>query len=116
MYKSRLPEFVQKSIEAKLSKYCDSKIPVHVRDKLRLEYVIDGQSVTLVERRPHFQNKELWTSCPFAKFTYVKSSNEWKLYCSDQNGKWHNFKNMTSKVFDDLLEEVERDSTGIFYG
>ena len=47
-----LPLLLRQLVDKKLSAYCARKIPPHARDKLRLDYKIRGNSVTLYEERP----------------------------------------------------------------
>ena len=112
-----LPELVKQLVETKLKKYCKAKIPGHVRDKIRLTYQIKGNNVTLIEERPYFQDPSIWTESPVAQFRYNAKENEWSLYCRDRNSKWHLFTEfIPSPKFDDLLEEIDDDPTGIFWG
>ena len=100
-----------------LSDYCDSKVPQHLKNKLRIEYAIDSNSAILYERRPRFMDKSVWTKTPVAKFRYIKTKSKWHLYWSDRNGKWHlsEFVKPT-KNFSKLLDAVEEDETCIFWG
>ena len=112
-----LSEFTRKLIETKLTKYCEHKIPMHARDKIKLVFSIRGNNVTLFETRPYFHNPSIWTEVPVAQFRYDNKSNKWTLYCADRNSKWHLYTEAKpSGKVDDLLKEVDRDSTGIFWG
>ena len=44
-----LPEFTRKLIETKLTKYCEQRMPPHVRDQVRFDYRIRGNHVTLFD-------------------------------------------------------------------
>jgi hypothetical protein len=50
--KGSLPELVRKTVERDVGRYCEDRAPSHLRDKIRIEYEIRGNSVTIVERRP----------------------------------------------------------------
>jgi hypothetical protein len=52
-----------------------------------------------------------------AQFRFDPSTGQWTLYCADRNSKWHKYLDVepTSR-FDTLLEEVNKDPTGIFFG
>jgi hypothetical protein len=65
-----LPPLVQQLVDAKLAKYCERKIPEHVRDKIKLVHKARGDSVTLVETRPYFKDPSIWTEHGVAQFRY----------------------------------------------
>ena len=112
-----LPEFTQKLVKTRLSKYCENRIPVTIRNKVRLAFKIRGNKVTLCETRPYFMDPSVWTESPVAQFRFDEKTKKWDLYCCDRNSKWHPYIDIDSTAnFDDLLEEVDRDPTGIFWG
>lgn len=47
-----LPEIVRKTVERDVGRYCEGRVPPHIRDKIRIEYEILGNSVTIFECRP----------------------------------------------------------------
>ncbi len=112
-----LPPLVKQLVEAKLDKYCDQKVPAHIRDKLTIIYKIKGNKVTLYESRPFFKNPKKRTETPVAMFRYDPKEALWILYCADRNSKWHIYDHMEpSQNLDDLLAAVDEDVTGIFWG
>jgi hypothetical protein len=112
-----LPEFTKKLIETKLAEYCDRKIPIHARDKVKLTYKIHGNSVTLIETRPYYMNPSVWTQSPIAKFRYDEPSGQWSLYYPDRNSRWHPYSGVRPTAnLDAILKEIDRDPTGIFWG
>ena len=116
-----IPKSVIGEIEGKLKDYCDD-IPEHVKNKLRYDFKIRGNSVTLIESRPYFLNPDRWTHHRFAQFRYNPYTGKWKLFAPDRNAKWHDYSQWKGNWdnspcdFDRLLEEVEADPTGIFWG
>jgi len=112
-----LSEFTKKLIETKITGYCEHKIPMHARDKVKLIFSIRGNNVTLFETRPYFHNPSIWTENPIAQFRYDNKSSKWTLYYADRNSRWHPYTGAkSSHNIDDLLKEVDRDPTGIFWG
>ena len=112
-----LSEIEQARISTRLSAYCEARIPVHVRNKLRLGFRITGQDVVLFEKRPAFRPPHDWQELPVAKFKYVRSQNAWHLFCQHRDLRWHKYEPMPSaRSFDILLHEVDSDPTGIFFG
>ena len=62
--------------------------PHNIRSKLDICYKIDNQSIILFEIRPAFRNPLQFIEIPFAKVTYVKTENIWKVYWMRSNKKW----------------------------
>jgi len=112
-----LPKLIKSQVEQVMRPYCQSRVPPHVRDKLRVDFKFRGNSVTLFEERPTYFDPETWVDVVVAQFRYNPKSREWTLYCADRNSKWHLFAEVEpSKDFERLLQEVDEDSTGIFWG
>ena len=113
-----IPETEHKRVSNMLSKYCESRIPGHIRHKLRMGYAIDRTWVHLYEERPSFHDKSQWSRMVIAKFKYTIKKNNWTLYWADRNSKWHIYEGIKNPTrhFEGLLEEVNDDPTGIFYG
>lgn len=113
-----LPPLQHQAAEALLGAYCEKRIPEFVRSQLRLEYRIRGDSAELIERRVPWRDPEgEWTSAPMAKFTFDEESNLWTLKWRDRNGRFHEFApTVKAAKLGDLIEVVDRDETGIFWG
>jgi len=47
---------------------------------------------------------------------FDNAKNEWTLYWSDSNSRWHIFDLMAPSSIEEVLEEIERDRTNIFWG
>ena len=112
-----LSEFETQRVKRIFSGYCETKVPHHVSDQFRVEFEIRGHDIKLFESRPHWQDKSKWIAHKIARFTKEKESNLWRLYYADRNGRWHIFEPFPSETdIEKLLDEVERDSSGIFWG
>lgn len=89
--------------------------PAHVRDRSDLMFAIEGQSVFLLEKRRLMDGKVI--ERPFAKATWVKTQDVWKLYWQRANLKWHSYEPAaavpTIEVFCDV---VGADLYGCFWG
>lgn len=100
-----------------LATYCDTRIPEHVRDKLRLGFRIHGNEVVLFEERPEHDSPHTWSELAVAKFKYVATQHIWRLYCQYHDLRWHQYQRRpTARAFKALLSEVDADPTGIFWG
>src|SRR5688500_17730641 len=60
----------------------------HIRKQLDIGYIIDNQSVILAEIRPIITRPSEYAEYGFAKATYVKSVDVWKIYWMRANSKW----------------------------
>jgi hypothetical protein len=75
--------------------------------------------VTVVERRVPWRADAgpEWTRRPIARLTYTASTRLWTLYWRDRHGRFHLYDQLTpTPKIDDVLAEVDRDPTGIFWG
>jgi hypothetical protein len=112
-----LPEFTIRLVETKLTEYCDQKIPINVRDQVKLIHKITGNKVTLIETRPFYCEPSTWTETPIAQFRFDNETKKWALYSMDGNSKWHLYDMVKSSAdFEDMLKELDRDPTRIFWG
>ncbi|MDP1990975.1 MAG: DUF3024 domain-containing protein [Syntrophales bacterium] len=112
-----LTEFTRKLVETKLTEYCERRIPIDIRDQVRLTFKIMRDKATLIETRPYFRDPTVWTENPVAQFRLDKNTRKWTLYCMDRNSRWHLYDIINpSADFDDMLKALDRDPTGIFWG
>ena len=91
--------------------------PLHIRDKLDHGYRIAGQSVELFDIRPDFQNPSLKRESPFAKATYVRTTNRWRVFWMRSDLKWHGYEpNIEVNSLPRFLEVVHKDEHCCFFG
>ena len=112
-----LSETVRHKVESLLRSFCEKRVPLEVRDQVRLTYAFRGTSVTLYEDRVGWKDPTKWTHMPIAQFRFNGKKAQWSLYCADRNSRWHEYLDIdpTSRL-DVLLQEVDKDPTGIFFG
>ena len=100
-----------------VGRLCSERTPDHLKDKLRFEYQIEKQSVIIYEVRPFWNNPSEFTRMPISKLTYVRTENIWKLYWKRASGKWVLYEpKESSKDLKTLVEEIDKDSYGCFFG
>jgi len=52
-----------------------------------------------------------------AQFRFRPEDSNWLLYWADRNSRWHAYGDLEPSIdLDELLGEVDRDPTGIFWG
>ncbi len=102
-----------------IRRWADHRVPEHARDQVRLEVDVTERTVTIVECRPPWRPEygPEWTRFPIARLRYTESGNRWSLYWRDRNLKFHEY-DLTDPTPDvqDLLDEIDRDPTSIFWG
>ena len=84
-----LSETQRAQVTKRLTAFCDARVLPAVRDKLRLGFRIRGNEVVLVEERPAFQSPHEWREMAVAKFKYVGTQGQWRLYCQHRDLRWH---------------------------
>ena len=112
-----LPEFTRKLIEVKLFKYCLNRIPEEARHNVKLNFKINENEVTLILTRPYFRNPSKWAERSVAQIRFDNNIKRWQLFFIDKKNSWRPYDLIQpSADFDDLLKELDRDPTGVFWG
>ena len=104
---------------AKVKRFCDARVPEHARYQVRLDVEVDSRTITIVERRAPWRPEAgpEWTRFPIARMRYEAKTKRWTLYWRDRNLRFHHYDRLRpSASLDDLIGEVERDPTRIFWG
>jgi hypothetical protein len=104
---------------ARVQRWCAARVPEHARDQLRIECELAQRHLTIVERRPpwHESFGPDWTTSAIARLRYNATNKSWTLYWSDQHQRFHLYDQLApSRNIDDLLAEIDRDPTSIFWG
>ena len=98
---------------------CRRRSPPQFKDKLQITYEVTGHNVLVYETRPPWDEPGEWTKLGAAKFTYIRSRKEWKLYWMRRDSKWHAYNpETTSKThtLEQLVRIVDEDQYGAFFG
>ena len=90
--------------------------PLYKRAQLDYGYTIHNQTIELLEIRPLWDRPMETKQRPFARMTFVRTQNHWKVYWMMSNGKWCAHDPATFERLEDVLEDVELDEMGCFYG
>ena len=104
---------------ARVERWCRDKVSDNVRDQLRIECDVSGRDVTIVERRPPWGPDAglEWMTSSVARLRYLKSRGVWRLYWSDSDEGWHEYPRLpVATQVAELLEEIDRDPTALFWG
>ena len=91
--------------------------PEEVRDRVDVDYRIEGQSVVIVERRMVPFDPEKMIEIPVAKTTYVRSQDTWRVYWRRSDHKWHGYEPQPeADSLAEALQIVDADRHACFWG
>ena len=104
---------------ARVHSWCRQRVPDGLHDELRIECDVDARQVTIYEARPPWQPDlgPEWIRSPVAQLRYTATSRAWTLYWRDRNLRWRQYRDVPAgRPVEELLDEIERDPTSIFWG
>ena len=111
-----LIEFERRRIDKLLDEFARRRIPLELKDQLRLGWRFRGDSVTLWQSRPLLGAPARWSESNVARFCRDEQGG-WVLHWPDRNGRWHAYEGLEPRRrIEDLLRVVDDDPTGIFWG
>ena len=72
----------------------------------------------MLDCRPLWSDKEApWTRMKIAQLRFDDVSRTWTLYWADRNETWNRYWDLEpSASISELLDEIDQDPTGIFFG
>ena len=112
-----IPDRVKEDAEKVLSEYCREKIPEKYRDQIKIKYKVWGKKYTIYESRPLFMDHDKWSELAVVQCRYNPETEKWSLHWADRNSRWHPYDLLDpSPRLQTLLDEIDRDPTGIFWG
>jgi len=103
----------------RVRRWCAARVPEHLHDELRVEVDVAARHLTIVETRPPWSEDggSEWTRFPIARLRHTTSTGLWEIYWRDRNLTFHRYDRVEpSPQVAELLEEIERDPTAIFWG
>ena len=106
-----------KNIDEIVGGLCRRRNRPEFKDDLSLEFNVAGHDVVIFERRPKYGARVGVTDSPVAKLKFVRTQGEWRLFWRRQDLKWHGYGRLpSSKKLERLVDEVDRDPYGCFFG
>ncbi|MBS1487441.1 MAG: DUF3024 domain-containing protein [Bacteroidetes bacterium] len=104
-------------IEAMENYLMRNRPPESIRPKLDLGYKIEGQSIIVFEIRPQWNDPQVILELPFAKTTFVKTKNNWKVFWMRSNLSWCSYEpKPTVKNVKEFTKLIEEDKHHCFLG
>jgi hypothetical protein len=110
-------EIELKRIEKLVRGLCERRSPAYLKDKVQLDYAVKNHEILIYEVRPRWDEPSEWVESSIAKLRYVRASNEWRLYWQRANLKWWLYEpHSSSKNLSSMLDEIDSDPNGCFFG
>lgn len=103
----------------RVQRYCAARVPDDARHEVRLECEVAPRHLTITEHRPPWREDfgPDWISFPIARLHYTATTKTWTLYWRDRHQRFHRYDLLSpSAHIADLLAEIDKDPTGIFWG
>jgi hypothetical protein len=105
---------IEKALDAFLAK---RRPPAHIRAELDISYRIVDQSVEIFEIRPQWNDPSVICHHSFAKATYVRTQNRWKIFWMHATLKWQSYEPApTVASISEFLDVVDADEYRCFFG
>lgn len=104
---------------ARVQRWCAGRVPEHALHQVRVECEVAPRHLTIIERRAPWREDfgPEWSSFPIARLRYSAADQAWSLSWRDRNLRFHAYDLLApSRRVEDLLAEIDRDPTGIFWG
>lgn len=91
--------------------------PPHVRPELDLGWRLTDQSIELFEIRPQWDDPKTIHEYPFAKATFARTKNHWRIFWMRSDLKWHGYEPVPfAKTIDQFMLVVAQDEYHCFFG
>ena len=91
--------------------------PGHIRPQLDFGFRITSQSIELFEIRPQWDKPKIKHEHSFAKATFVRTRNRWKIYWKRADLKWHGYEPLPEvSTVEEFLTAVKQDECACFFG
>ena len=114
-----IPDPVRLAAIREVERFCEQRVRPVARDQLRLEFLVRGNSINIVERRAPWRPEygPEWSSLEIAQLRYDQAMDTWSLYSRHTSERWLRCSEVVaSRDVAPLIAEVDTDPTGIFWG
>jgi hypothetical protein len=113
-----LNDIERKRVEKVVNTFVEKQRPApHIRPKLDFGFRLSGHSVELFEIRPQWDQPEIKRESSFAKATFVRTQEVWRVFWMRADLKWHRYEPVPEvSAIEDFLAVVQKDEYGCFFG
>lgn len=102
---------------ARAQRWCASRVPAELHNELVVECDVAADHLTIVECRPPWRGHGDWTRSRVAQLRYTPLTGLWTLYYCDQRDRFQLYPDAAPRrTLERLLDEIDADPTGIFWG
>lgn len=103
---------------AGVREWAAGRTPPAVRDEMRIEVDETEDALTVFECRPPWDGVgSEWTRVSVARLRFDEQRGQWSLECADSYGRFHPYDLVgPASEVQDLVDEIDADPTGIFWG
>jgi hypothetical protein len=116
-YTLAFSEIELKRIEAVVGPLCGRRSPAHAHHQVRTEYRVEDQGVLIVEVRVVWDDPSRWMEHGVAKLKFNRKAGEWRLFWQRASLRWESYEPLaSSRDLAILVEEIDRDPNGCFFG
>jgi hypothetical protein len=103
----------------RVRRWAATRVSPQLQDKARVEVDVKDRAITIFQCHPPWKPEfgPDWTRVPVARLRYTRKRNDWTLYWADRNSEFHVYRQLVpSHRIDHLIQEIDKDPTGIFWG
>ena len=112
-----LPELLKKRAEKLLKEYCQTRVPSWLKEEMRLDYTLEGETATIYQERRRCQGSCEWFRFPMAQFRYTDRLRQWSLHHYDHDQQWRLYLHINPNLdLGKLIKAVDDDPLGFFWG
>ena len=110
-------DFEKHKISKVVSKFCENRVPPHAQEQIKILFKIRGNDVNIIESRPYWKDRSIWTELPIAKIRYLPNELSWQLMWARANGKWQKYPDfLPTKDLNKIISELDNDPLHVFWG
>lgn len=112
-----IPPIQNQLAQMLVGSFCENRVPKELQDQVQIFYKIRGNNITIFESRSvHLPSYEPYISeMKIAQIRFCNETKMFELFYSDSNEKWWAY-DLESLELEDILEEIDKDPTSIFWG
>lgn len=113
-----IPPIQKQLAQKQLEKFCSTRVPLEVQDQIKMDYSIEKNVVTLIEKRPRWDDATApWTELSIAYMIYDNASMTWQLYWIRGSGKKELYNDLPpQKDLQKCIDEIDADPLCTFWG
>ena len=101
----------------RVERFCLDRVPSARHHELRLDVVVADGGIEIHEAKTVlFGAPESWTTMPIARFA-CEPDGTYTLYSGNSDGQWDFYLDLEAhQILEVLIDEVDQDPTGVFWG